>query len=370
MSRRKLLAGSIFLLALVGDYALRGMWLASRTGGHYLPSTMLADAVVLFLVLCGLKGLDVGVAWATRRITMRRPRVERWAVGATRIAVCAGVSLPLLLALSHFCPQRISSLRRPTDLGMRYEEVAFASDGILLSAWHMPADDANRPAVLIAHGLGVNKGNFLHVARLVHELGLHSLLFDFRAHGDSGGRVTTFGLAESADVRAGYEWLARRHPGQPIYALGYSMGGAAVVRAAAEGAAFDRIVLDSTFASCETAARGSFLRPFGPLAGPAWQLGRAWGWALSGRDLGEHRPIDVVPSVCGRPLLLIHGLSDTLIVHDETLRLQVAAGSSAQLWLVEGAGHIQAVVSRPEYRDRLGEFLECEQVGGGGGAAR
>ncbi len=57
------------------------------------------------------------------------------------------------------------------------------------------------------------------------------------AHGNSDGRFTTFGCLEAEDVKTACDWVAARHPGQPIYALGYSMGGTAILRAAAPVAA-------------------------------------------------------------------------------------------------------------------------------------
>jgi hypothetical protein len=201
------------------------------------------------------------------------------------------------------------------------------------------------------------KENFLPPAVLVHRLGYEVLTFDFRAHGDSEGHTVTFGFGEARDVKAAYDWLRERDPARPIYALAYSMGGSAVIHAAAEYGIFDKIALDSTFSSLEHVARATLLRHFGPLATPVWTLGRFWGWVWSGLDVGRHRPGERIRALTRHPLLLIHGTADGLAPHTETLRLYELAGRRAGLWLVDGMGHVQSL-DHPEYRERLRRFFD------------
>lgn len=59
------------------------------------------------------------------------------------------------------------------------------------------------------------------------------LRFNFRGIGRSQGESTD-GRAETADVRAGLEWLRRRFPELPIALAGWSFGAAVAVRVACE----------------------------------------------------------------------------------------------------------------------------------------
>ncbi len=134
------------------------------------------------------------------------------------------------------------------------------------------------------------------------------------------------------------------------------------LKADAELDLFDAVVVDSTFASVESAAREAFLWPFGPTAGPMWQLGRAWAWLLTGEDLADHRPIDYVRRRPGRRLLIIHGDQDRTLAVEGAQLLYAAARSvaaepgAAELWIVLGEGHIPAL-HRADYGHRLARFL-------------
>ena len=260
---------------------------------------------------------------------------QRIAGGMLRGGLVFALAAPLLMSLLQFCPQRQACTRTPAALGLEFEEQTLSGKAGRLAAWYVPQAEPDRPVVLIAHGLGANKQQFLFAARIAHDLGFHALLFDFRAHGDSDGRFTTFGYREAEDVKTACDWIAARHPQQPIYALGYSMGGTAVLRAASQYGLFDRLALDATFADAATVARNSVLWILGPLRTPAWHAGRFWGWVYTGIDLADHRPWQYVTLLDRRPLLFIHGRADSIIPHTESQRLHQAAGLQSQLWLID-----------------------------------
>jgi alpha-beta hydrolase superfamily lysophospholipase len=89
---------------------------------------------------------------------------------------------------------------------------------------------------LLCHGLGSSKSNALPVAEHLLRAGYNVLAFDFRAHGESAGHVSTFGARERLEVLAAVEWLRRERPRQSerIFGVGASMGAAALVAAAAD----------------------------------------------------------------------------------------------------------------------------------------
>ena len=71
----------------------------------------------------------------------------------------------------------------------------------------------------------------LERARFLGRAGYAVLLVDLRAHGETPGEAITFGYRESRDVAAAARWLRSRSPERPVYAIGVSMGGAAIVLA-------------------------------------------------------------------------------------------------------------------------------------------
>jgi predicted acyl esterase len=152
-------------------------------------------------------------------------------------------------ALALAAPAPASAFSK-TDLTIRM------SDGVDIAATYYvpdgPPPAGGRPAVMMLHGLGESRthgDNAIGVSlndmaeTYVVPQGYAVLTFDARGHGASGGLVAIDGPREIADVRALFEWLASR-PGVDaahIGAFGYSYGGGAVWRAAAEGVPFAAI---------------------------------------------------------------------------------------------------------------------------------
>ncbi len=356
LTPRRCLGLLAYLAALVAIVGGRGWALARIAGGRYPLAYLAYDIAAFGVLIAGLRLFDrlvKAAVWRAFRPETRRGRIAGTALHAVVMVV---VAFPFILVTLALHPLRIVPGGTPRAVGLPYADVSVASEGLRLSGWHIPSERPDRPVVFIAHGFNANKENFLLPAVMLHQLGYEVVLFDFRAHGGSGGHTTTFGLREARDVKAVHDWIAATFPHRPVYALGYSMGGSAVVHAAAAYGIFDKIALDSTFASLEDVARATLLRPFGPLAGPLWTLGRLWGWVWSGVDLDRHRPGERIRALAARPLLLIHGTGDRLIPYTETQRLYEAAGRRAELWLVAGVGHV-GTVDAAGYRERLGQFF-------------
>jgi len=346
----------LYLVALVAIVGGRGFTLARVMGGRYTVASLVYDVAAFGVVLAGLRLFDRLVKTVVWRAVRPESRRGRFAATALHAAIMVVVVFPFILVTLQVHPLKIAPGGTPRGVGLGYRDVQIVSEGLQLSAWHIPAARPDRPVVLVTHGFNANKENFLLPAVMLHQEGYEVVLFDFRAHGNSDGQTTTFGLREAADVKAVHDWIRATFPGRPVYALGYSMGGSAVVHAAARDGLFDKIALDSTFASLEDVAFATLLHPFGPLGSPIWALGRLWGSVWTGVDLARHFPAERIGALTSRPLLLIHGTADRLIPSAQTVQLYEWAGRRAELWLVPGAGHV-GTVDHPEYRQRLARFF-------------
>lgn len=101
------------------------------------------------------------------------------------------------------------------------------------------------PAVMLFHGLGGTRASMAPIAQgfLVNQ-GYAVLAYDARGHGASGGLVTLDGPRELADLREAFKWFTSRADvsDTQIGAMGLSLGGGAVLRAAVEGVPFKAIV--------------------------------------------------------------------------------------------------------------------------------
>jgi fermentation-respiration switch protein FrsA (DUF1100 family) len=83
---------------------------------------------------------------------------------------------------------------------------------------------------------------------------------------------------------------------------------------------------------------------------------------LSGDDLGALSPIGAVRKIGARPLFITHGTADQRLSIDYAHDLEEArraAGGAVESWIVDGAGHVQAMALHPaEYEDRLVDFFD------------
>src|SRR5438445_4849680 len=103
-----------------------------------------------------------------------------------------------------------------TSVAPTHEDVSFESrDGTLLRGWWFAVTGADRAAVLV-HGRGRNRINSTfhpdRIARMLLAHGYAVLLFDLRAHGDSGGTRYTLRIEEPPGGRAASDPAASNAP--------------------------------------------------------------------------------------------------------------------------------------------------------------
>jgi pimeloyl-ACP methyl ester carboxylesterase len=289
-------------------------------------------------------------------------------LGVAAGAAAVAAALPAAVAWAFLHPPRRLHHRTPKSaLGLPYERLRLsAADGVRLSAWLVRVHD--RPArgvVVVCHGYYGNRATMLPYLRLLHRAGYHCLLFDFRAHGWSGGRRTTFGIGEARDLRAALAYVFASHEfaGLPVAVLGESMGASVALLVAADEPRVGAVVADSAFARFDSAVEGRLALAFGEKLAPAITPGaRRVGERLLGRATDEIAPVDGIARIAPRPVLLIHGEDDRLIVPENVHRLYAAAeaGGCATLWTVPGAGHVMSVyVGGDEYARRVTAFLDA-----------
>src|SRR4249919_1378110 len=101
-----------------------------------------------------------------------------------------------------------------------------AKDGIILKAWYFDeASDSNK-SVILFHGLGDNRKGMIGYVQLFLRNGYNVLTPDWRAHGESGGELATYGIKEKDDVTSWINWLQSSTDSKKYYALGESYGAA------------------------------------------------------------------------------------------------------------------------------------------------
>jgi fermentation-respiration switch protein FrsA (DUF1100 family) len=234
-------------------------------------------------------------------------------------------------------------------------------DGVNISGWFFPSAQPHpAPSLLLCHGIWTGRRECLPLALQFHAAGYNVLCFDFRAHGLSGGRFTSVGLHETNDVIGAVEHLSQRPEvdATRIGVIGFSMGAAATIQAAARCPKIAAVVADSAYATFLDAARYSFHlvghlphSPFVPLA-------TRWAKWMINVDAHQMRPIDAIGRIAPRPILITHGDLDEIVPLRHAHTLFKAADEPKELWIVPGAHHVEARELLPsEYFGRVEAFL-------------
>ena len=180
------------------------------------------------------------------------------------------------------------------------------------------------------------------------------MLLDLPSHGESSGDRITFGLREADGVTAAMAWLRSTLPGEKIGVIGVSLGAAALVFS---GQRPDAAVLESMYPTITEAVEDRLQARLG-------QAGRAAAplllWQLPVR-LGIHAAqLEPIAGMGGfnTPVLIASGSADQHTTEAETRRIFQAAREPKQLWLAEGAAHVDLhAYGAAEYEKVVTAFL-------------
>lgn len=211
--------------------------------------------------------------------------------------------------------------------------------GVILHGWYV---EGSGPTVLWLHGNAGNISDRLDIlASMTRNLGVSSLLFDYRGYGKSTGRPGIKGLY--ADSRAGLHWLADDKGIDPgsIIAYGHSLGSSIAIDLAVEvNGNLGGLVLESPFTSARELAR----------------------------EIYHGLPVDLLMSLkldnAGRigkiqtPLLIIHGDADEVIPFRMGRQLYESAPEPKTFLAVSGADHSDCFsVGKETYWDAWKGFI-------------
>lgn len=225
-----------------------------------------------------------------------------------------------------------------------------SSEPVRLHALWLPAPDAAAPGavapvLLYLHGARWNVSGSSQRIRRMQSLGFSVLAIDYRGFGQSSAGLPSEKRAIE-DARAAWDWLAQRHPQQPRYIFGHSLGGAIAIALASEVDDERGTLVEGTF-SRMTDVIGSM----------------RWGWLPVGPFLTQTFDSTQRVARIGSPLLVVHGSGDRLIPPALGQQLYAAAQGPKRWVLVEGGSHHNTnAVGLPQYRMALEELFDWPAV--------
>jgi uncharacterized protein len=275
-------------------------------------------------------------------------RVVLLAVAALALASC------VFLALIRYELRPRRARLDPVSTGLPVEAVVIpSSSGAMLAGWFLPG--AGRGAVLLLHGAKSNRLVLIERMRFLRDTGYSTLAIDFQAHGESTGDRITMGERESLDARSALKWLRARLPGEPVAALGISMGGAAVLIGHPIEA--DAVIVESVSPDLAGAVSNRLAVKFGPLGRLFTPFALGAMRIAGGIDASKIRPIDGIGRL-HKPIFVMTGADDQKTKVAEGQALFAAANFPKRYWETPGAQHIDlSFAGGAAYRERLLDFL-------------
>lgn len=272
--------------------------------------------------------------------------------------------LLILLLISWFSlhPVRSPFFISPGAMDIEQEEVEFPSeDGTTLRGWWIGRPQT-RATVVLAHGYLMNRSELTPLAVQLWREGCSALVFDFRAHGKSGGRKCGLGWIERKDAAAAARYARSRTPEAKIVMIGSSMGASASALAMADNAGLaDALILDSGYSRLSSAVLGwwRFLggNVLSVLLAPS---------VLVAAPMAGFNPfkVDIAAALrkVSAPVLILHGDCDSLALPREARRNADGCDRSHIVWLAS-CGHSEGRYVHPElYYRSIEDFLRANGI--------
>lgn len=229
-------------------------------------------------------------------------------------------------------------------------------DGLKLYGKYIKNDTSNNWVILV-HGYTANAKSMLSLADKYYKKGFSILAPDQRAHGQSEGTYTTFGIKEKEDMKARISWIKDMDKDAKIIVHGESMGAATTMLLAGDNP-------ENLLAFIEDCGYTSFY---------AMQIDQLKG------DLGLLvYPITFIANIIGKirfssnfyksnmdsmkntkiPGMFIHGKSDKLVPVQMCYDLYKIHPGKKSLYTPKAADHAECkFYDQDEYFGRIFEFL-------------
>ncbi len=336
-------------------------WLSPSPSFGVFGRTAWAYALLALVVTSTWLYAPVGMAIRKLSSPDESRRWQRIGVRISGIVLFSFVIYAYLLSfLQTHVPKRTGE-GTPANLHLSFENVSFPSrDGVMLAGWYVPNEDSDR-AVVLCHGMGADKSDMLDFVLALHDGGYTVLAPDFRGHGASGGFSISYGLKEKGDISGAVDFLRRKHPARSkhVFGVGWSMGAASLVLAAADDDRIEGLHLDAVFATAMDMAK---ILPAG--APPVYRqvtpyLATVFASLESGVNLFGLDVTNAISQVTC-PVMIVHGEADGLIPLAQGRQVFESANQPKSWRSIPGAGHCQTIgIESPRYEAKMIAFLDA-----------
>ena len=231
----------------------------------------------------------------------------------------------------------------PEKYQLDYQDVWINIAREKIHGWWIQAADKSAPAVIYFHGNASNNGDIVDNAAIFHDIGLSTLLIDYRGYGKSSPTFPNEARVYE-DAAAAWQYLTKTKQIKPenIFVYGHSLGGAIAIELASKQPDMAGLITEGTFTSIQEMANLNPLFKLLPL------------------NLIVHQRFDSINKIASlqMPLLMFHGADDRIIPLQVAKQLFEKAPQPKKLVFIPKAGHDNLhKVESSEYIDNLKQFV-------------
>lgn len=277
------------------------------------------------------------------------------AITAVFVPALLGVGSTILLVYPA-CDEHATT---PADFGLVYEDITLsARAGGEFRAFFIPG--TNDATIIIAPTTTRGRGTRLNLAAMFANHGYAVVTFESRRCAHMG--PISLGYKETDEVGDVLDYLLARGDINldRIGITGFSSAGATSIMAAARFPEIAAVAAEGGYDDFATSSislgTGGFLELI-----YKWSIAASY-YVILGMNINKLSPLDMIPSIAPRPILLIYGSKETTLAG--AYRQQAAAGDNAELWVVPDAFHGEYWrKAGDEYEQRLIAFFDRALLG-------
>lgn len=248
----------------------------------------------------------------------------------------------------------IGQLPPPADFSIT------SHDDIEIRGKYFTLSDSSSCLFIFSHGWARSWQNMLKYYPMVDKCNCDIIMYDHRAHGDSGGKFPTGGILEAQDLLLVTEWASenKNYTWDQIAWVGSSWGAGAALIAGANDRDPAFIVADSPYQDWYTAIFERAIEDYG-----AWINGVApavmmWVNLRADIDYGDASPMKMAKKI-DEPVFLFHSKADPKTNAQQSVNIAANLNDLSEFHLTEwGNIHVMDVITnKDDMKELLQQFI-------------
>lgn len=233
-------------------------------------------------------------------------------------------------------------------------------DDLILAAAETNANQQTHKWAILVHSYRTDHRFMNPYAKAYQEQGYNTLQPDNRAHGQSEGDYIGMGYLDQYDILSWIDYIIEKDPEAEIVLHGVSMGASTLMMLSGQADIPDNVkvmIEDCGYTSAKDYLTWKLNQRFHLPAFPVIPIANVAFKVSAGYYMNDASALEGVKK-SDIPTLFIHGTEDRTVPVEDVYKLYEAATCEKQLYIVEGAGHGEALWKNEiEYWKQVFDFI-------------